>query len=120
MFYIAHGVHEADVPDNPHHHQDPAQDPTYGVEMLNDDFTPMEFVVDVLSRHFGMARLEAIRMMLHVHVNGSAILPQASMAQATQLAASANADSRRNYFPLLFRVVTQPTSAADAPSAARR
>jgi ATP-dependent Clp protease adaptor protein ClpS len=120
MFYVAHGVHEADVPDNPHHHQDPAQDPTYGVEMLNDDFTPMEFVVDVLSRHFGMARLEAIRMMLHVHVNGSAILPQASMAQATQLAASANADSRRNYFPLLFRVVTQPTSAADAPSAVRR
>jgi ATP-dependent Clp protease adaptor protein ClpS len=129
MFYIAHGVHEADGPVNSHHHHqdspqdsvhDAAQDSTCGVEILNDDFTPMEFVVDVLLRHFGMERLEAIKVMLHVHINGNAILRQASMAHATQLAASANAESRQNYFPLLFRVVTQPTSAADAPSAARR
>jgi ATP-dependent Clp protease adaptor protein ClpS len=80
----------------------------------------MEFVVYVLSQYFGMARLEAIKMMLQVHHNGSAILPQASMAQATQSAASANAYARQNDFPLFLRVVTQPTPAADAPPAAHR
>jgi hypothetical protein len=54
MFYIAHGVHEPAVRDNSPHHQDSPQnsprDSTYGVEMLNDDFTPMEFVVHVLSQ----------------------------------------------------------------------
>jgi ATP-dependent Clp protease adaptor protein ClpS len=124
MFYIAHGVHEADVPDNSPHHEDSPQDSphnsTYGVEMLNDDFTPMEFVVYVLSQYFGMARLEAIRMMLQVHHKGSAILPQASMAQAIQSAASANAYARQNDFPLFLRVVSQSTPATDAPSATRR
>lgn len=123
MFYIAHGVHEAGVSGNSAHQNSPQDFPhnsTYGVEMLNDDFTPMEFVVYVLSQYFGMASPEAIRMMLQVHHNGSAILPQASMAQAAQLAASANAYARQNDFPLLLRVVSQPTPAADAPSAARR
>jgi ATP-dependent Clp protease adapter protein ClpS len=127
MFYIAHGVHEADSPGNSHHHQDSSQDPahdsaqgsTCGVEILNDDFTPMEFVVYVLSQYLGMAKPEAIKMMLEVHHKGSAILPQASMAQATQSAVSANAVARRNYFPLFLRVVAGPTPAADAPSAAR-
>ena len=123
MFYIAHGVHEADGPVNSHHHQDSpqdsAQDSTCGVEILNDDFTPMEFVVYVLSHYLGIARPEAVRVMLQVHHKGSAILPQASMAQATQSAVSANACARQNYFPLFLRVVARPTPAADAPSAAR-
>jgi ATP-dependent Clp protease adaptor protein ClpS len=122
MFYIAHGVHEADVPDNPHHHQDSPQDSaqnsTCGVEILDDDFTPMDFVVYILSQYFGMARPEASRVMLQIHYKGSAILPQASMAQATQSAASANAYARQNDFPLLLRVVTQPTPTTDARHAA--
>jgi ATP-dependent Clp protease adapter protein ClpS len=126
MFYIAHGMHEADGRVNSHHHQDfahdsahPAQDSTCGVEILNDDFTPMEFVVHVLSKYLGMARPEAIRMMLEVHYKGSAILPQASMAQAIESAVSANAFARQNYFPLFLRVVARPAPAADAPLAAR-
>ena len=121
MFYIAHGVHETDVAGNSPQHQDSPQnssrDSTHGVEMLNDDFTPMEFVVYVLSQYFGMAKPEAIRVMLQVHHKGSAILPQASMAQATESAASANAFARQNDFPLLLRVVTQSNPASDAPSA---
>ena len=42
----------------------------YKVLLLNDDYTPMEFVVDVLERFFGKANEEAVRIMLHVHQKG--------------------------------------------------
>ena len=42
----------------------------YKVLMLNDDYTPMEFVVHVLERFFGKKREEATRIMLHVHRRG--------------------------------------------------
>ncbi|MCQ8241185.1 ATP-dependent Clp protease adapter ClpS [Rhizosaccharibacter radicis] len=42
----------------------------YKVLMLNDDYTPMEFVVHVLERFFQKNRDEATRIMLHVHKRG--------------------------------------------------
>lgn len=42
----------------------------YKVLLLNDDYTPMEFVVHVLERFFNKGREEATRIMLHVHQNG--------------------------------------------------
>ncbi|MGH6915075.1 MAG: ATP-dependent Clp protease adapter ClpS [Geminicoccales bacterium] len=45
----------------------------YKVLMLNDDFTPMEFVVHVLERFFSKGREEATRIMLHVHRRGVGI-----------------------------------------------
>jgi ATP-dependent Clp protease adaptor protein ClpS len=42
----------------------------YKVLLLNDDYTPMEFVVHVLERFFGKSREEATRIMLHVHRRG--------------------------------------------------
>jgi len=42
----------------------------YKVLMLNDDYTPMEFVVHVLERYFSKNREEATRIMLHVHQRG--------------------------------------------------
>jgi ATP-dependent Clp protease adaptor protein ClpS len=42
----------------------------YKVLMLNDDYTPMEFVVHVLERFFGKNREEATSIMLHVHRRG--------------------------------------------------
>jgi ATP-dependent Clp protease adaptor protein ClpS len=42
----------------------------YKVLMLNDDYTPMEFVVHVLERFFNKNREEATRIMLHVHRRG--------------------------------------------------
>jgi ATP-dependent Clp protease adaptor protein ClpS len=44
--------------------------PMYKVLMLNDDYTPMEFVVHVLERFFGMGHEAATRVMLHVHQKG--------------------------------------------------
>ena len=42
----------------------------YKVLMLNDDYTPMEFVVHVLERFFAMSHQQATRVMLHVHQRG--------------------------------------------------
>jgi ATP-dependent Clp protease adaptor protein ClpS len=42
----------------------------YKVLMLNDDYTPMEFVVHILERFFGKSRDEATQIMLHVHRRG--------------------------------------------------
>ena len=44
--------------------------PLYKVRLLNDDYTPMEFVVHVLERFFQKNREEATRIMLHVHRRG--------------------------------------------------
>ena len=45
----------------------------YKVLLLNDDYTPMEFVVHVLQKYFGKQREEAERIMLHVHQKGVGI-----------------------------------------------
>jgi ATP-dependent Clp protease adaptor protein ClpS len=48
----------------------PKKPSQYKVLMLNDDYTPMEFVVMVLKRFFGMDLDQATRVMLHVHQRG--------------------------------------------------
>ena len=45
----------------------------YKVLMLNDDYTPMEFVIHVLERYFAKTAEEATRIMLHVHQKGVGI-----------------------------------------------
>jgi len=45
----------------------------YKVLLLNDDYTPMEFVVLILERFFGKGREDAMRIMLHVHHKGVGI-----------------------------------------------
>lgn len=47
--------------------------PLYKVLLLNDDFTPMEFVVTVLQEFFAMDRERAMRVMLQVHTEGSGV-----------------------------------------------
>ena len=42
----------------------------YRVLLLNDDYTPMEFVIVVLRKYFHKGQEEATRIMLHVHQNG--------------------------------------------------
>ena len=45
----------------------------YKVLLLNDDYTPMEFVVHILEKIFGKSREEAVEVMLHVHRHGVGI-----------------------------------------------
>ena len=47
--------------------------PMYQVVLLNDDFTPMEFVVSVLQKFFGMGRENATQVMLKVHRDGRGV-----------------------------------------------
>ena len=47
--------------------------PMFQVVLLNDDFTPMEFVIDVLQELFGKDREEATRIMLKIHLDGRGI-----------------------------------------------
>lgn len=44
--------------------------PLYNVVLLNDDYTPMDFVVEVLSKFFGMNQEQATDVMLEVHYKG--------------------------------------------------
>ena len=48
--------------------------PLYRVLLLNDDYTPMEFVVHVLERFFGMTHAQAFEIMLTVHKKGVAVV----------------------------------------------
>ena len=47
--------------------------PMFQVVLLNDDFTPMEFVVSVLQKFFGMGREQATQVMLKVHRDGRGV-----------------------------------------------
>jgi ATP-dependent Clp protease adaptor protein ClpS len=47
--------------------------PPYRVLLMNDDYTPMEFVVEVLMDVFGKGAAEAVQIMLKVHMEGSGL-----------------------------------------------
>ena len=47
--------------------------PLFRVVLLNDDYTPMEFVVEILEMIFGMDRSQATRVMLEVHTKGKGV-----------------------------------------------
>ncbi len=74
--------------------------PIYRVLLLNDDYTPMEFVVHVLERYFNKDQQEATQIMLHVHQKGIGVcgiypfeIAETKVMQVTDLA-------RKNQHPL--------------------
>lgn len=75
--------------------------PLYKVLLLNDDYTPMEFVVHVLERFFGMNRERATQVMLHVHTRGMGVCGVFSKDIAETKVAQVNEHSRANQHPLL-------------------
>ena len=72
----------------------------YKVLMLNDDYTPMEFVVHVLERFFQKNREEATRIMLHVHRRGVGVCGVFTREVAESKVAQVNEFSRMNQHPL--------------------
>jgi len=75
--------------------------PLYNVVLLNDDFTPMEFVVHVLEMFFGLPREQSVRIMLHVHTRGKAVCGCYSREIAETKVAQVNDYARENNHPLL-------------------
>jgi ATP-dependent Clp protease adaptor protein ClpS len=75
--------------------------PMYRVLLLNDDFTPMEFVVHVLESFFGMDRHRAVRVMLAVHTEGKGVCGTYTREVAESRVAQVNAYSREHHHPLL-------------------
>ena len=73
----------------------------YNVVMLNDDFTPMEFVVEVLETFFNKDREAATRVMLTVHTMGKAVCGSYTRDIAETKAAQVNQYARESQHPLL-------------------
>lgn len=78
--------------------------PLYKVIMLNDDYTPMEFVVEILEMFFGMDREKATSIMLAVHTQGRAVCGIFSRDVAETKAAQVNQCARDNEHPLLCEI----------------
>ena len=104
VFFLAHGEPESSssLLDKEDHRT--AQ---WGIEMVNDDYTPMEFVVTLLQEDFGIERESAVETMLKVHHEGREVFWRGCFEDAIGLAQNVNSETRRQYFPLFCRVVAQ-------------
>jgi len=78
--------------------------PLYRVILLNDDYTPMEFVVHVLEHFFGMNREKATQVMLAVHTKGKGVCGIYPQDIAETKAAQVNQSARDSGHPLLCEV----------------
>ncbi|MCL3882051.1 ATP-dependent Clp protease adapter ClpS [Marivita sp. GX14005] len=74
--------------------------PLYKVLLLNDDYTPMEFVVHVLERFFGMNHAQAFEIMLTVHKKGLAVVGVFSHEIAETKVGQVMDFARRHQHPL--------------------
>jgi len=74
--------------------------PMYKVVLLNDDYTPMEFVVHILEIFFGMNREKATHIMLNVHTRGKGICGVYPRDIAETKVAQVNEYSSQNEHPL--------------------
>jgi len=74
--------------------------PMYKVMLLNDDYTPMEFVVHILERFFGLTHAQAFDIMLTVHKKGLAVVAVFSYEVAETKVAQVMDFARRHQHPL--------------------
>lgn len=72
----------------------------YKVLILNDDYTPMEFVVHILERFFGRSRDDATQIMLHVHQKGTGVCGVYTFEVAETKVAQVIDFARQNEHPL--------------------
>jgi len=74
--------------------------PMYKVLLLNDDYTPMEFVVLVLQKFFGMSRERATQVMLKVHREGMGVCGVYPRDMATTKVQQVTAYAHKHQHPL--------------------
>ncbi len=75
--------------------------PMYKVILLNDDYTPMDFVVEVLQHFFGMNQEKATQIMLNVHTKGSGLCGIYTHEIAETKVGLVNEYSQRHQHPLV-------------------
>ena len=80
--------------------------PLYKVILLNDDYTPREFVVQVLKAVFRMNESQAYRVMLTAHQRGACVIAVYAQDVAETKAKEATDLGKQNGFPLFF--TTEP------------
>jgi ATP-dependent Clp protease adaptor protein ClpS len=78
-----------------------ARPPLFQVVLLNDDFTPMDFVIEVLRGFFGMDQERAVQVMLHVHTRGKGVCGVFTREVAETKVTQVNEYSRNHQHPLL-------------------
>ena len=78
--------------------------PLFKVVLMNDDYTPMEFVVEVLESFFRMNREQATHVMLTVHTQGKGVCGIFTRDIAETKAAQVNQYAREREHPLLCEV----------------
>ena len=74
--------------------------PLFKVVLLNDDYTPMEFVVHILERFFGLGREKSTQIMLSVHTKGKAVCGVYTSEIAETKVAQVNDYAREHEHPL--------------------
>ena len=74
--------------------------PLYKVMLLNDDYTPMEFVVHVLERFFGLSHAQSFELMLTVHKKGVAVVGVFAFEIAETKVSQVMDFARRHQHPL--------------------
>ena len=74
--------------------------PLYKVLLLNDDYTPMEFVVHVLQRFFGITHAQSVEIMLTVHKKGVAVVGVFSREVAETKVTQVMDYAQKNQHPL--------------------
>lgn len=75
--------------------------PLYRVVLINDDYTPMEFVVDILESIFSMERTRATQVMLEVHTKGKGICGEFNFEIAETKVAQVMGIALQHQHPLL-------------------
>jgi len=78
-----------------------------GLELMNDNATPMAFVVSVLTNHVGLGESEATRVMLAIHTKGGALLPMPSFEESKRVAELVTAKAKLKNHPLVCRAVSK-------------
>ena len=73
---------------------------SYVVTILNDDKTPMDFVVRVIRDYFGIPVNDATRIMLDVHTKGAADIRAMSKRDATRLVSRIREEASKHIYPL--------------------
>jgi ATP-dependent Clp protease adaptor protein ClpS len=97
---------DSDTKTRPRTHVKTARPPLYKVILVNDDFTPREFVVRILKAEFRMSEDQAHRVMITAHTKGACVVAVFTREIAESKATRATEMARKEGYPLLF--TTEP------------